>query len=76
MATEFVLHVVSINAQRSLSVITQRAGVSFSLLFWKELRADGQRSDGKCVAGPVSIPPKKKFFKLAFPNGSAVESWP
>lgn len=35
-----------------------------------------RRSDGKCVAGPVSIPPKKKFFKLAFPNGSAVENWP
>lgn len=30
--------------------------------------------DEKCAVGLVSAPPKKKFFKIAFPNGRGIEN--
>lgn len=45
-ATEFVLYVVSINAQHSLSVITVRAGVSFGSLFPRGERGEAGQKNG------------------------------
>lgn len=70
VVTELVLHVVLINAQCALPVITKGVGVSFSLFiiiffFWRVQRV-GQEPDRKYVAGGrqlregwASVAPKK-----------------